>query len=123
MVLLKPFFPPLLYNIEITATFIFFFFFFKKKKLWETSCELFYYRQRFHNLSEAAAQQTGLCSYERYTNLCNCPKAELDANKTDFFLSLLHQKSVLVRSLGKNMLHLHGTTSKHPYSKQNNHFI
>lgn len=38
-----------------------------------------------HILSEAAAQQTGLCSYERYSNLCNTPRAELDANKTDFF--------------------------------------
>lgn len=37
MVLLKPFFPPLLYNIEITATFIFFFL---KKKKKETLGEL-----------------------------------------------------------------------------------
>lgn len=43
-----------------------------------------YYSQRFHVLSEVAAQQTGPCSYERSTNLCNTPEAELDANKTDF---------------------------------------
>lgn len=75
------------------------------------------------DLSEVAAQQTGLCSYERYTNLCKTPRAELDANKTDFFLLSALSKAVLIRSLEKNMLHLRVTTSKRPYSKQNNFFI
>lgn len=75
------------------------------------------------DLSEVAAQQTGLCSYERYTNLCKTPRAELDANKTDFFLLSASSKAVLIQSLEKNMLHLRGTTSKRPYSKQNNFFI
>lgn len=43
-----------------------------------------HYSQRFHVLSEVVAQPTGLCSYERSTNQCNTPGAELDANKTDF---------------------------------------
>lgn len=75
------------------------------------------------NLSEVAAQQTGLCSYERNTHLCDTPRAELDANKTDFFLSQLHQKALQIWSLEKNMFHLRNTTMKRPYSKQNNCFI
>lgn len=58
----------------------------KRKTIFFSVSVTCYYRQRFYNFSEVAAQQTGLCSYERYTNLCNTPRAELDANKTDFFL-------------------------------------